>query len=445
MIGTPHSERAARLMAYLAIVSFALSGARADEVFLEGGKLTGTVTGIDASGSLVLQTPLATEPLGIRASAIRKIVISAPADNSPEREDIAELSNGDKLPGDIKSYLNGSFEISTWYAGAIRLPRAAVSAVHFGLRKEHSMLSGPGQLGDWQEHEGWTVEGNELVAKSAGMIRRAVNLPDSFRYRGRVSWAGQEPNQPNLQIFFAESPAADNRKSDCYIITFNYAGLELKRQNSQGKTWNSIRVFNMRPEDFPKSEFDFEIRVNRARGLPVLLELIINGESKGLFEDVSTAPATGSGIAFRSNEGAELHVSGLEITGWDAKGDIFRSEDRGDTAKDSVIYDKGQRAAGELLEIRPAPPDAKVIFKSPLAGRLEMPGDVVSSLFLAKTAAPAAPQPFVISLRGGGSLRAALQPSQGDHITLVHPLIGTLSIPRAAITMIERSPAPAKP
>src|ERR1035437_2473197 len=255
MIGTPHSERAARLMTYLAVASFALSGARADEVFLEGGKLTGTVTGIDASGSLVLQTPLATEPLGIRASAIRKIVISAPTDNSPEREDIAELSNGDKLPGDIKSYLNGSFEISTWYAGAIRLPRAAVSAVHFGLRKEHSILFGPGQLGDWQEHEGWTVEGNELVAKSAGMIRRAVNLPDSFRYRGRVSWAGQEPNQPNLQIFFAESPAADNRKSDCYILTFNYAGLELKRQNSQGKTWNSIRAFNMRPEDFPESEF----------------------------------------------------------------------------------------------------------------------------------------------------------------------------------------------
>lgn len=431
-------------MVYLLPVAFALSGAEADEILLDGGKLTGAITGIDASGAMVLQTQLAAAPVGVRSAAIRKVIFSAPPDNSRKQDGIIELSNGDKLPGDIKSYLDGSFEISTWYAGTLRLPRAAVSAVHFGVRKDQSLFSGPGQLGDWQIHEGWVIEDNDLVAKSPGIIRRVLNLPDSFRYRGHVSWAGQEQNQPNLQIFFAESAAADNRKADCYYLQFSYAGFELKRQNSQGKSWNSIHAFNLRPEDFPKSEFDFEIRLNRAGAQPVL-ELLLNGESKGRFLDVSTSPATGGGIAFRSYERAELHISGLEITSWDAKGDIFRSEDRGDTTKDSVIYDKGQRAAGELLEIRAAAPTAKVIFKSPLAGRLELPADVVSSVFLAKTKVPETPQPFVISLRGGGSLLAALRPSQGDHITLLHPLAGTLAIPRSAIAMIERPPAPVPP
>jgi len=441
MIGTQHFSRRARLMAYLLLASLAGPGARGDEIQLEGGKLTGQITGIDESGAIFLQTPLAIAPVGIQPAAIRKIILSSPADTRPRQEGVAELSNGDKLPGDINSYLNGFFEIATSYAGTIRIPRAAVSAVHFGIRQETTLLSGSGQASDWLIRDGWVIEDNDLVAKTPGTIHRPLNLPNSFRYRGHVSWTGQQ-NQPNLQIFFAESSA--DQKPDCYILTFNYAGLELKRQNSLGKAWNSIQIFDLRPENFHNFGFDYEIRLNRAGAQPVL-EILIDGESKGKFQDVSTSLPTGGGIGFRANEGAEVRIGKIEITSWDAKGDLFRAENRGDATKDSVIYDKGQRTAGELLEIRPARPAAKVIFKSPLAGSLELPADVVSSVFLVKADDQVPPQPFVISLRGGGRLHAALQASHGDHITLLHPLVGTLSLPRAAISMIERSPAPAKP
>ena len=437
MIGILRSERgrAARLLLCLC----APAGiAVAEEMTLDGGKISGNLEGVDAKGAFLLRSPLSKQPLSVRGEVVRRIDFTGRGE-TPAHTTMVELPNGDRLPGEVTSYHDDRLELKTPYAGNLRLARQALSTIHFGLQSDRTVLSGIGPFQNWTPHEGWSVDDDELTSKAVGVARREVALPEAYRMRAHISWGGGQQGQqvqPNLQIFVGGNEGVSDNRPDCYMFSFGYAGLELKRQNSRGRTWNSIHAFNIRPEDFPGHAMDFEFRVNRAGAQPVL-ELLVDGESKGRFLDVSTSGPTGGGIAFRSNDSVEVRISKLEITSWDAKAEIFRTEERGNLTQDSVVYDKGQRTAGKLVSVDGG---GRVVFESQAAGRMDLPAGVVSSLFLSNPERkPGGDAPFVVHLRGGGWLTGRLVPSTDGTLHLIHPYAGELPLARASISRIERN------
>ena len=418
------------------ILAATLAPLAADQVRMtDGGQLGGRILALDEQ-SLSLKTPLAPDTVRLRTESIQSVSFEIPEASRPEHDARVVLINGDRLPCDLISINQEHVRVSTRYTGALDIRRSDISSLQLGIRPREVLYQGPVDADDWQVANEWHLEEGRLVSSGKGSVsRRIEKLPDSFSIQFEIAWN----QQPNLEFYFCSSETrSGGGKLDRYYLQFGSAGFAIQRQSSGETTYQSLGDAPMLPDSFSDSKATVEIRVDRRIKR---IELLIDGEFVGRFNDPLPAPPEGDILIFSSNaQAAETHrVGNIAVRSWSASRDRHDSEDRGEADGDSIIDNSGQRFTGELTGTRGEGADAVFLFKSPhLPEPLEIPATAASTLFFAKPDPKAARPPMIIGLHEHGLLSVASCTFSGEAIRLTHPLLGEFELNRSALTSMTR-------
>ena len=426
----------------LILAGFAPGVLHADDLTLaDDARLTGTVRSINESGVVELVSVLSPQPLRLKAGVVAKVEFSAPESVPNPPGTLIELSNGDLLPATIESLDDKNLTVATADAGRMTIPRAALKSLQLGVHKRKTLYAGPKNQEEWSRDgegaKGWTFANKSLVANGPARASRNFEAPQQFILKFTLKWQ----SSPNFKVFFADplTPKAD--PVDRYYLQFNGAGLEIKRESSQGQAFQSVIIPPATPEQFPENQVDVEIRVDRKTSR---VHLFLNGELEGEGVDPGAKPPVGNGVTFVNNSPAGMNqeVRGIEVIEFDNTRTRHRAEDRGDPNTDSLISRDDDRWGGRLTAIRQGPDGVVFSFKSDFQEEpMELAEADVSTIFFAKPQEEAAPvqvHPFALRLRGEGSLRVTSCTFSEDAFSALHPLLGALKISRTGVSALER-------
>jgi len=443
MTGTRNSNKlAAAACALACLAGFAAPPLAADELLLEGAeRLSGCVRAINANGSVVLETPLSPEPVPLKPNSVKKVLFSDHAAKPDPATCGVTLVNGDILPGNVEAVDDKNLTLNSSIAGHFVIPRALIHSLQLGVHQENSIYAGPDGLNGWSREpataDHWSFSDEAFHVRGAGRISREFDLPQQFIVRFKLSWV----NEPNIKVYFAAAPGTGETALDRYYLTFNAAGIEIKREASVGRRYSTIATLNRLPKQYPGKHVTIEIRVDR---LGRNLQLLLNDEPEGPFKDPLGKAPDANGVILESmiDESAALQFSNIEVLDWNLKGERRRTEDRGDVTKDVLIGSKSERFSGRLVEAKKGPDGLLYVFKSAFQDdAIEVPEAEISTLFfVGKKDSPsdAAKDPFILQLRGGGSLHVSACAFAGEQVEATHPLLGQLTLKREGIASFER-------
>lgn len=446
MIGI-HNFKAPWLVPILALAGIAT--ASADKIELVGeSALSGTVSAITEGGGVRLDSPVAVGPLLLKPGTVRRVVFSEDTGAPPPGGTRLKLADGDVIPCELRSLDDSTLVATTSFAGDLRIPRTALSALELGIHTEKAIYDGTTGIDGWVVDR-WKYKDGQFTCGPGGKLSRAFDLPDQFILRFRFTWKGT----PNLKVSFADPLTDEANPLDRYYLQFGNAGIEVRRQSSNGRAPFTLTQLNRQPDSFTRSQTNVEIRVDRSRQ-ETKMWLYLDGVLEARFPDVVKAPPKAGGISFSVTAGgdSEHQISNLRILSWDAEGDRHRTEERGDIKTDALIDSEGDRYSGQLQAIRPAADGTSVFsFKSPLLENvMSIPAKKVSTVFFQtqEDAPPPPPSPYILKLQGGGNLKVETCSFSGDHVDARHALLGQLSVKRSAVVSIDQStvihPAPEK-
>ncbi len=417
-------------------------GLRADDLTLAGqSRLTGTVRSINEAGVVELSSALSPDSVFLKADAVAMVNFRAPEVVPNPPGTLIELSNGDLLPAAIEGLDERNLVALTADAGRLVIPRTALKSIQLGVRQRQIIYTGPRNLEEWSRHgdgvRGWTFANKSLVASGPGRVSKQFEAPSQFTFKFTLKWQGS----PSFQVYFADPLTPNVDPVDRYYLQFNGAGLEVKRESSQGQHFQTVIIPSVTPEKYPTNEVDVEIRVDRKTSR---LDLFLNGEAEGAGVDPVAKPPAGNGVTFVSSApaGATQEIRGIEVSEFDNTRVRHRSEDRGNPAIDSLISRDDDRWSGHLTRIQGGAEGTVFSFKSDFHEEpLELSEADVSTIFFAKPdqeAAPVPPGPFVLRLRGEGLLHVSSCTLAGEDVSAQHPLLGMLKINRTGISALER-------
>ncbi len=418
----------------------------ADDLTLVDGAshLTGTVRSIDADGRVELSSPLSPEPLLLKADRIEKVEFSNGDTTEEPPSALVQLTNGDLLPATVESLDDRNLTINSPDAGRLEILRNHLTSAQFGIRPHEVLYSGPKSLnewaGNWGDPNNWTFARGSLVANGPATAARKFTLPRQFILRFTLVWEAKEV--PNFKVYFADPLTGKPQPCDRYYLQFGGAGLEIKREASEGRRYNPILQLNRTPNQYPDHELKVEIHVNRNDSR---LQLFLNGEPEDKKADPISPVPDGSGITLICNapSGNVQQIRDIEITEFDDSRVRHHSEERGNPQEDSLISREEDRWGGRLIDIGKTADGTVFRFKSDFRNDpLEIPETDVSTVFFASEEAGGSDgrqAPFVIRLRGEGSLRVTSCRFTQDTVSAIHPLLGPLELRRDGIVSMQRS------
>lgn len=416
----------------------------ADDLTLGGGaRLTGTVRSINEAGVVELASQLSPDPLLLKNGAVEKVEFSSKSAAAPPPPALVELTNGDLLPGAIEVLDDTQLTLISPEAGRLEIPRDSLKSVQLGVQHRKVVYSGPRSLVEWNGGEeaakNWAFDQNGLIANGQATASKDLSLPPQFILRFTLKW--QVKQLPNFQVYFADPLKAKGEPCDRYFLRFSGAGLDVKREATKGKRYTDILQLNRTPNQYPERQLQVEIRVNRKGSR---LQVFLNGEPEGEFVDPLPTVPDGTGITLSSTapNGSSQEIRDIEVLEYDDSRGRHHSEERGDPKSDSLISREDDRWGGRLLDIRKTDEGPVFRFKSDFQkDPLEIPQADVSTIFFAVKAGKAPDEkvhPFVLRLRGEGSLRVASCLFSGDAVSAVHPLLGPMNFRREGIVALER-------
>jgi hypothetical protein len=440
MTGNPNSNL--KLWLAVALWVSALTSLWADDLTLaDDARLTGTIRSIDEAGVIHLTSDLSPDPIRLVADSVEKVKFSISDAESSSLGSLVELTNGDVLPGGIENLDDVYLQVMTPDAGRLTIPRKVIKSIQFGVQKRKVIYAGPKSLEEWSRdadgQSGWGFAGNALVANGPARASRALDAPRQFVLKFTLKWQAS----PSFQVYFADPLTPKTDRVDRYYLQFNGAGMEVKRESSKGKRFQSVILLARTPDQYPASQLDVELRVDRQTSR---IHLLLNGEPEGAGIDPVGDPPPASGVSLVNAAvvGSTQEVSQIEVLEWDTSKARHRSEERGDPTKDSLISREDDRWSGSLGSIRKAPEGTLFSFKSDFQDApLELAESDISTIFFASKGELPGRQdhPFVLRLRGDGTLRVTSCIFSNGDITAQHPLLGSLKFNRAGVTALERT------
>lgn len=423
-----------------------------DLTFTDGSsQLTGTVRTIDEADRVEFLSPLSPEPLLLKGETIEKVEFSmdnaAPAPPSA----LIELTNGDLIPAAIESLDDRALIANSPGAGRLEILRNSLSSLQMGILQRKLIYAGPSGLEEWidgqADAKNWNFTNKSLVARGpANASMKIAALPKQFILRFTLKWKDRQ--SPNFQVYFADPLKAKSEPSDRYYLQFGRAGLEIKRETSKGKRYNTIAQLNRTPDQFPERQIQVEIRVDRNTSR---LQLFLNDEPEGAFNDPFSPAPDGSGILLVSNapNGSTQEIHNIEVLEYDDSRIRHHAEERGDPKTDSLISREDDRWSGQLKKINKTPEGSIFHFSDVQKNPLEIPETDVSTVFFASETSvktEGEPPSLILKLRSDGSLRVKTCRFTDDVVFAEHPLLGKLKLRRDdIISMVRTQPEKPKP
>ena len=135
--------------------------------------------------------------------------------------------------------------------------------MQLGVHKRKAIYSGPKNEAEWSrdvdESKGWKFSNGALVANGPASGAANFETPAQFILKFSLKWQAN----PNFQIYFADPLTPKAESMDRYYMQFNGAGLEIKREASKGKHFQTVILLARTPDQFANNQMDVEIRVDR--------------------------------------------------------------------------------------------------------------------------------------------------------------------------------------
>lgn len=437
-----------KIITLAALWSAASVAHASDELVLRGTakeKLSGTVTGIEESGVIVLASPLSNEPLRLKPNTVERVILGNEITINPQANMLVELTNGDRLPVDVTSYTaQNGMRVSSPAMGDLVVPSAVLSSIEMGILERRLVFEGPGDTAAWKSpHDSGfdkvSVEAKDWSINGRLEASRQIEMPTNFVLRFLLEWEPRQ--QPNIKVYFASPEINSMEKADRYFLQFNNAGFEIKRESTTGKRFPPVLDSNRRPEEFAGRKVVVEIHVNR---VTKRIDLFLNGQMEDWGLDPCPAAPDGAGIILGINgsDGTTQSLRSLTVHELDNTRIRHRAEDHGSPDMDSLIARDESRWSGELREVRQKGGKLEFTFQTQTVlsqEPLQIQQEDVSTVFFRKPADKAQEKStkYRLLLRGEGILSARSCSISDGKITVNHPMLGELHLPKQAILRIE--------
>lgn len=433
---------------FLIFAGLYLQSVKADNLtFGDQSRLSGTVSSMSSSGVIALTSDLSPEPLLFKSGAVKKLDFGASSEEVSSGNALLELLNGDLLQASIESLDDENLKVMTAEAGLLSIPRAGLRSLSLGIQTRKPIYSGPRKNGEWINgagaSPGWVFANNSLIATGPASASASFKLPNRFVLKFTLKWQGI----PSYKIYFADPLKTDGNPVDRYYMQFGSAGVEVKRESSSGKSFQTIILLPLESSEFPDNQVDVELRVDRKAAR---IHLLLDGEEEGVGVDPNHQAPVGQGVTVtnESQNGANHEIRGIEILEFENTRARHLKENRGDESLDSLISREDDRWSGRLTQIKKGLEGMSFSFKNDFQDApLELADSDVATVFFAEQkqagATPDSPPAFVLKLRSGGNLQITSCEFADETISASHPLLGSLKIKRDGVLSIE--PAPANP
>ena len=405
----------------------------------DSSTLRGTVRSIEGNEKVVVDSTFSNTPIELRGSALRSIIFHAGDNNAADQRspELLHLANGDILPGSLKGLDAGHVSFHTVHADELKIPRAHIRSIDFGVTPQKLVYAGPRPLAEWIDNDDWEWENGNLTCDTSGTIAAENILPRQFILRFRLEWE----SGPNFRLYFCDDFLKRTGNADRYYFEVNSMGSQLKRQTTEGgRRWHTLAQSHRRPQEYNGNSIDVELRVDRDRRQ---IYVYLNGEKLQRAPDPIDSFPSGTGIMLQSQAGGDLKniISELEIYEWDAITELRRNEGHDDPQTDGLVDVEGQHLSGSAVQLEENDGNTSMIFASPFNEQpLKIRTTRISSLYFKHPPNPPAGEaPLQVDLRGGGSLQFSNLTLKETVVEATHPLLGRLTLDRNAIERLTVS------
>ncbi len=362
----------------------AIPGAGVIEL-MNGDRLTGTVESMDAATGLLsfrhesMRDPMAVALIGID----RFNASSRPADATPASNWAVELTNGDRLRGELVSLTDKTLELETWYSGRIQMDRALVrSAAH--TAGVGTVYEGPGNAEGWKAPRGKPRFSENTVDMSSNVMigRELDRMPPKSRIDFEIRWFAY---CYFMCHFYADQPASMDGNSGAYMLTIQgNSRVELNRITPNS---GQSRIGQANIQGLENESQQFKARITIFTDLESR-KLVVYVNDKPVGDWTDPQPFTGKGkcLSFASMQGNPLSLRGVRVSEWDGRLPAAgaAAPAAGGAQGEVLSLRNGDTLTGELKTIREGKAQVGTSF-----GNLDIPMDRVDFITFAKNDARA--------------------------------------------------------
>jgi hypothetical protein len=415
--------------------------------FMNGDILFGAPLAIEPGKSLVWRHPGARRPIELTLDHVTEIRFppaatrpSAPGTNLCH----LRLVTQDTLPADLGALDASNATVTTWFGGALTVPRRAlahISPVGAGFLP---IYSGPTGLDGWTvgqvkapvvEAGQWSYKDGAFFAEKAASIARDFKLPDRSSIAFDLAWKGSLQVNVALHTDYLHPVNLQNKTNEppfggfyTLQIANYFANLIGVEQTEPLKHLGTVSI----PTLAQKSKAHFEIRVNRAKNL---IAMLVDGVVVKQWTDPEKFVGTGGALRFVNQSQGKVKFSNLAITHWDGLFEETGTNLARAAQQDTTRLRNGDWINGAIESIRDG-----VGVVSTGATRLRIPLSRVRRFDLADD--PQAPKfPRVGNVRAwfdnDSSILLQLERWTPDAVVAQHPILGKISFHPDAFVRIQ--------
>lgn len=229
--------------------------------------------------------------------------------DTPGHEATLELTNGDKVKGQLAGLTDDEIRLKTWYAGELTFRRVIVDTVKI-TRSSEVFYRGPTGIEEWSapdDSNNWSFKAGSLVSDSAGSIARNIDFPKEAKISFEASWQGSF--RPRI-IFFSDDINSSSPKQG-YEMVFQENSVHVKKVESNSWLGHSTNARVLKEQEKAK----IEIRVSKESGK---ILLYIDDTYIDMWEDIDVnAEGLGKGLHFIAQDATPLAISNIVVSEWD--------------------------------------------------------------------------------------------------------------------------------
>lgn len=285
--------------------------------FRNGDLLHGTVVGVAPTIGLRWRHSDVKEPIMFGLDNVQEVQLAPrpPRASRVVHKAVVELTNGDRLAGDVVGLNEKALTLNTWYAGQLILRRPALQRIAFVAAPREAAYVGPTGLEEWTRGEGqknaWTFRKGALVSSRNGAIGRDVKLPEMANIEFDCGWQGQF----YLHVGLGFDQVRQLYNSGGYMLQFNYSNVYLQRYRPQQGSNNLGQNVEI-PNFNRKSKAHFSIRINKPKKT---ITLLVDGQVVRQWVEPDEWVGKGGMLVFVSQGQGQSRISNISVTEWDGR------------------------------------------------------------------------------------------------------------------------------
>ncbi len=319
--------------------------------FNNGDALHGTLVSLGMDGALRWRRADVKEPIAFSLDNVLELQLAArprSAARPPHRLTL-ELTNGDRLAGDLVALNGSTLQLNTWYAGPLAVQRAMIRRIVFRAAPSAAVYTGPTGLADWtatkSTRNAWTFkEGAFYCAPgSSGGLGRQVDLPDAANIEFDLAWRGPL----YLQLGFYCEKLTSPFGAGGGLLQFSAASVYLNRSlpaRAAGIKSRSVGVAV--PQLQARNKARVSVRVNKAQKT---IALLLDDELVKQWTEQELA-GSGRGLLFYARGQCSLRIANIVVAPWEGQLDSA-SDGAAAGGEDLVRLTNGDQLSGTVSRL----------------------------------------------------------------------------------------------